>query len=215
MLFEVLLLKLVSRKYDSVTVRPFYKTKTSHIDEEEIAVRNLNFYQPFLLFSLYNHKMTKLKQEQFLPITLEQAWDFFATPKNLNEVTPTDLVFEIISELPDKMYEGLIITYRIKPMLNIAITWCTEITHIQDHEFFVDEQRKGPYNIWHHEHHFREVPGGVLMTDILHYDIGKSIFGWIAGKLFVHKKVNEIFQFRYKTLETYFATKNKTKPVLA
>ena len=148
--------------------------------------------------------MHKLKQEQFLPITLKEAWEFFATPKNLNEVTPKDMVFEITCDLPEKMYEGLIITYRLKPMLNIPINWCTEITHVNEYSFFVDEQRKGPYNIWHHEHHFQEVEGGVLMTDLLHYDIGKSIFGWIAGKMFVHKKVKEIFAFRYKMLEKTF-----------
>ena len=148
--------------------------------------------------------MTKLYQEQLLPLTLEEAWNFFATPKNLNEVTPNDLVFKITSTLPEKMYEGLIITYRIQPLLNIPINWCTEITHIKEQEYFVDEQRKGPYNIWHHEHHFKSVGGGVLMTDILHYDIGKSIFGKIAGKLFVHKQVQQIFRYRYKALETYF-----------
>ena len=148
--------------------------------------------------------MTKLYQEQLLPLTLEEAWNFFATPKNLNEVTPNDLVFKITSTLPEKMYEGLIITYRIQPLLNIPINWCTEITHIKEQEYFVDEQRKGPYNIWHHEHHFKSVGGGVLMTDILHYDIGKSIFGRIAGKLFVHKQVQQIFRYRYKALETYF-----------
>ncbi len=149
--------------------------------------------------------MHRLKQEQFLPISLDEAWNFFATPKNLNEVTPEDMVFEITSELPDKMYEGLMITYRIKPMLNIALNWCTEITHIKEKEFFVDDQRKGPYAIWHHEHHFKAVEGGVLMTDLLHYDIGKSIFGWMAGKLFVHQKVEHIFEYRYKTLERYFS----------
>ena len=150
--------------------------------------------------------MHKLKQEQFLPISLEKAWDFFATPKNLNEVTPADLVFEITCELPDKMYEGLIITYRIKPMLNIPINWCTEITHIKEKDFFVDDQRKGPYNIWHHEHHFKAVEGGVLMTDILHYDIGLSVIGWLAGHLFVHRKVKQIFEYRQKALATYFKT---------
>jgi ligand-binding SRPBCC domain-containing protein len=145
-----------------------------------------------------------LRQEQLLPITLDEAWDFFATPTNLNEVTPADMVFEIKSELPEKMYEGLIIIYRIKPMLNIPIDWCTEITHIKEKEFFVDEQRKGPYSMWHHEHHFKTVEGGVLMTDILYYDIGKSIFGWMAGKLFVHNKIRDIFNYRYQILETYF-----------
>lgn len=151
--------------------------------------------------------MKRLEQEQFLPITLNEAWDFFATPKNLNEVTPDDLVFEITSNVPDKMYEGLMITYKIKPLLNISINWCTEITHIKDMHFFVDEQRKGPYNIWHHEHHFKAVEGGTLMTDILHYDIGKWIFGWVAGKLFIDKQVEKIFSYRYKALEKYFNTK--------
>ena len=148
--------------------------------------------------------MIKLKQEQFLPISLDEAWRFFATPKNLNEVTPNDIVFEIVSELPDTMYEGLLINYRLKPMLNIPINWCTEITHIKEKEYFVDEQRKGPYRIWHHEHHFKPVTGGILMTDLLHYDIGMSFLGWIAGKLFVHRKVEHIFNYRYKTLESYF-----------
>jgi len=148
--------------------------------------------------------MIKLKQEQFLPISLDEAWRFFATPKNLNEVTPNDLVFEIKSELPDTMYEGLLINYRLKPMLNIPVNWCTEITHIKEKVYFIDEQRKGPYRIWHHEHHFKPVAGGVLMTDLLHYDIGMSFFGWIAGKMFVHRKVEGIFNYRYKMLESYF-----------
>ena len=146
-----------------------------------------------------------LRQQQLLPISLEQAWDFFATPKNLNRVTPSGLVFEITSDLPEKMYEGLMITYRIKPMFNIPVNWCTEITHIKDKMYFVDEQRKGPYSMWHHEHHFTSVDGGVLMTDILYYDIGKSVFGWIVGKLFVHKKVREIFNYRFEVLEKYFS----------
>lgn len=149
--------------------------------------------------------MHRLVQEQFLPITLEEAWDFFATPKNLNEVTPEGLDFVITSDVPEKMYEGLIITYKIKPMFNIPVSWMTEITHIREMEYFVDEQRKGPYHIWHHEHHFKAVDGGVLMTDILYYDVGKWIFGWIAGHLFVHAKVREIFEFRKKALDDYFA----------
>lgn len=148
--------------------------------------------------------MQYLKQEQFLPIPLKEVWDFFSTPKNLNAVTPDSLNFNIISELPKKMYEGLIIIYKIKPMMNISVNWVTEITKIQEPNYFVDEQRKGPYKIWHHEHHFKEVEGGVIMTDILHYDIGKSIFGWFAGKLFVHNKVKDIFNYRYKALEEFF-----------
>jgi ligand-binding SRPBCC domain-containing protein len=84
------------------------------------------------------------------------------------------------------------------------LDWVTEITHVKENEFFVDEQRLGPYNIWHHEHHFRAVEGGVLMTDILHYDIGKWVFGWIAGKLFVDAKVQGIFTYRKVILERMF-----------
>jgi ligand-binding SRPBCC domain-containing protein len=148
--------------------------------------------------------MYQIKQEQFLPITLDEAWHFFATPKNLNEVTPRNMVFEIISEIPDTMYEGLLIHYRLKPMLSIPVAWCTEITHIKEKVYFVDEQRKGPYKIWHHEHHFKPATHGVIMTDIVQYDIGKSFLGWIAGKLFVHKKVKAIFEYRQKALVTLF-----------
>jgi ligand-binding SRPBCC domain-containing protein len=155
--------------------------------------------------------MNKLKQEQFLPISLDEAWKFFATPKNLNEVTPDDMFFEIITELPETMYAGLLINYRLRPMLNIPVNWCTEITHIKEKEYFVDEQRKGPYRIWHHEHHFKAVEGGVVMTDILHYDIGKWIVGKIAGKLFVNKKVKRIFAYRFTLLESYFQTSKAIK----
>lgn len=147
--------------------------------------------------------MIKLQQELFLSVSLEDAWHYFATPRNLNEITPSDVVFEVISELPDKMYEGLLINYRLRPIFNIPINWTTEITHIKEKEYFIDEQRKGPYRIWHHEHHFKAVAGGVIMTDLLYYDIGKSFIGWLAGKLFVHQKVQSIFEYRSKILETF------------
>ena len=151
--------------------------------------------------------MKQIRQEQFIPLPIDQVWEFFATPKNLNAVTPKELDFKITSVVPEKMYPGLIITYKIKPMFNIPLDWMTEITHIQAPHYFVDEQRMGPYHIWHHEHHFKEVEGGTLMTDILHYDIGKSFLGWFAGKLFVDRKVREIFSFRYQSLEQHFNPK--------
>ena len=102
----------------------------------------------------------------------------------------------------------MFITYKIAPMFNIPLDWVTEITQIKELEYFVDEQRKGPYNIWHHEHHFKAVKGGVLMTDILYYDIGKSIFGWLAGKLFVDEKVAGIFEYRSIKLGELFTANN-------
>jgi len=152
--------------------------------------------------------MPQIRQEQFLPVSIQQAWDFFATPANLDAITPDALKFTTTSQLPGKIYEGLIITYKIRPMLNINVNWVTEITHIKQPYYFVDEQRKGPYAIWHHEHHFREAEGGVVMTDIVYYHIGKSFFGWIAGKLFVHRKLKEVFAYRFEVLEKYFNKKN-------
>lgn len=151
--------------------------------------------------------MKRLSRQQWLPISLDEAWDFFSSPNNLNEITPEDMVFEIKSDVPDKMYRGMFIVYAIRPVLNIPMKWVTEITHVEDKKFFVDEQRLGPYNIWHHEHHFEEKDGGVLMTDILHYDVGKSILGRVASKLYVDKKVAHIFDYRYKILEAHFAKK--------
>lgn len=148
--------------------------------------------------------MKTLKSTQVLPVSMDQAWIFFSSPGNLNEITPADMTFRIISELPDKMYPGLIIVYKVSPAFNIPMTWVTEITQVQEHSYFVDEQRKGPYRMWHHEHHFTEVVGGVQMTDILHYDVGKGVLGRIVSWLFVDKRVRDIFAFREKKLREIF-----------
>ena len=148
-----------------------------------------------------------LKTHQILPLTLAEAWDFFSSPRNLNEITPDDMTFVITSEVPGKMYEGLLITYKVSPFLNIPMNWVTEITHIRENHYFVDEQRIGPYRLWHHEHHFREVPGGVEMTDILHYDVGKGFIGRLASWLFVDNKVKSIFAFREQKLKEMFPEK--------
>lgn len=145
-----------------------------------------------------------LKTTLRLPLSMEQAWDFFSSPCNLNEITPPDMTFNITSEVPDKMYEGLLITYKVSPMFNIPLSWVTEITHIREHSYFIDEQRKGPYRIWHHEHHFREVQGGVEMTDLLYYDVGKGFLGTIISALFVDKRVKQIFEYRGEKLTSMF-----------
>ena len=105
-----------------------------------------------------------VRYEQELPISPEEAWRFFSTPANLNEITPPDLNFRIRSQVPDTIYQGLMIVYTLRPMINIPLTWVTEITHVSEGRYFVDEQRKGPYRIWHHEHHFEATPRGVRMT---------------------------------------------------
>ncbi|HWB62600.1 MAG TPA: SRPBCC family protein [Chitinophagales bacterium] len=148
--------------------------------------------------------MHYLRREQFLPVTINEAWNFFSSPANLKIITPPQLDFKTISDMPDTIYPGLFIRYRIKPLLNVPMDWVTEITHVNAPHYFVDEQRSGPYSIWHHEHHFKVAEGGILMTDILHYDIGKSVFGWVAGRVFVHQKVKAIFDYRELVLKNLF-----------
>lgn len=152
-------------------------------------------------------RIKSLKTHQILPLTMAEAWDFFSSPRNLNEITPNDMTFVITSNVPEKMYEGLMITYKVSPFLKIPMNWVTEITHIREPFYFVDEQRIGPYRMWHHEHHFREVPGGVEMTDILHYNVGMGFIGWLASWLFVDRKVKSIFAFREQKLKEMFPEK--------
>lgn len=150
-------------------------------------------------------KVYSLKTVQVLPISLEKAWDFFSSPANLAEITPKNLGFNIISKHHgEKMYAGQVIEYKVSPVLGIPLYWMTEITHVEQHKFFVDEQRFGPYSMWHHQHHFREVPGGVEMTDIVHYKLPFWFLGDIANSVFVKKQLNDIFDYRFKAVEKIF-----------
>ncbi len=161
------------------------------------------------LFSRANNRamaVYTLKRVQQLPITLDAAWDFFSAPQNLKAITPPHLGFVIHSD-PDflqGMYAGQIITYTVKPLLGIPLFWMTEITHVEPGKFFVDEQRQGPYAIWHHQHHFKTIPGGVEMTDLVHYKNPLGPLGIIAQHLFVGKTIEAIFDYRFTTLETHF-----------
>lgn len=148
--------------------------------------------------------MQKLVQTQLLPVSLEKAWDFFTNPANLNEITPADFRLESTAPLPPKIYAGLFIEYKLRLFAIFPATWVTEITHVQPNAYFVDEQRMGPFRLWHHEHHFTAVANGTEMTDILHYDIGKSIFGWLAGQLWVHRQIRQLFAHRLLILKKQF-----------
>lgn len=149
--------------------------------------------------------MGYLKVKQKLGIDLDTAWDFFSSPKNLKEITPSYMGFDITSGNQDeKIYPGMIVTYKVSPLLNIPMNWMTEITQVSHKSYFIDEQLSGPYKIWHHEHHFREIEGGVEMTDILHYKVPLGFLGNIAEKLLVRNKVREIFDFRNKKLVQLF-----------
>ncbi|MCZ4245692.1 SRPBCC family protein [Pedobacter punctiformis] len=151
-------------------------------------------------------KTYRLEFTQKIPVDLDRAWNFFSTPLNLTEITPEDMTFDVTS--PDteqaKMYPGMIITYKVSPLLGIKLNWVTEITHVKDKDYFIDEQRFGPFAFWHHNHHFEAIDGGVLMRDILHYSIGWGPLGLIANNLIVAKKINDIFNFRRKKVEELF-----------
>jgi ligand-binding SRPBCC domain-containing protein len=151
-------------------------------------------------------KMHRITTVQRLPISLERAWDFFSSPKNLSLITPEALNLVPTCEVPERMYPGMIVTYNVRPVAGIPMEWVTEITHVRDKEFFVDEQRSGPYRIWHHQHHFRAVEGGVEMTDIVDYKIPFGIFGKVLERLFIGKQVAGIFEFRRKRLIEMFGS---------
>ena len=153
--------------------------------------------------------MHELRTSLVLPISLEEAWAFFSVPDNLDDITPPDMGFEILTKNEKRTYAGQIIRYRVRPLFNIPMTWVTEITHCEDRRYFVDEQRFGPYALWHHQHHFKEVEGGVQMDDILHYKLiggklGDLLTGWL-----VHGRVKGIFEHRTKVLLERFGGQDK------
>ena len=147
----------------------------------------------------------RLKVKQKLPIDLDHAWSFFTDPRNLDTLTPGDMGFEITTDLEqERIYPGMIITYKVSPLLGIKMNWTTEITHVADRSFFVDDQRAGPFSLWHHQHHFRSVEGGVEMTDIVHYRAPLGFLGRLAEHWIVNRRVNQIFDYRRKVLEEIF-----------
>lgn len=148
-------------------------------------------------------KIYQFKAKQFLPISINEAWDFFSNPHNLSKITPPWLNFEVTSQIENKMYAGMIITYLVRPMLNIPTTWITEITHVREPNYFVDEQRFGPYKFWHHQHIFREVKNGVEMEDVVTYSVPVGILGRLLNRLIISKKIKSIFDFRTQSLNKY------------
>lgn len=148
--------------------------------------------------------MYQLKRTQLVKTDLKTCWDFFSSPRNLKTITPDYMGFDVLVDIPDKMYEGLMIEYSVKPLFSIPMKWITEIKYVHDQEFFVDEQRKGPYKIWHHEHHFKAVEEGVEVTDIVSYELPLGFLGRLAHPIVVKNKLEEIFEYRFKKVEELF-----------
>jgi len=152
-------------------------------------------------------RIYSIKTVQKIPISLESAWDFFSKPDNLKEITPKNLGFNIVSKHHgSKMYPGQIIEYTVRPILGIPLYWMTEITHVANQQYFVDEQRFGPYTLWHHQHHFKAIEGGVEMTDIVHYKLPLWFLGDIANIIMVKAQLRGIFNHRYKAVDERFGS---------
>lgn len=148
-------------------------------------------------------KISTLQRSQVLPISLSTAWQFFSDPRNLPVITPPDLGFQITSELPEQMYAGMVVSYQVAALAGIKVSWVTEITHMREPVFFVDEQRFGPYRFWHHQHHFKAVAGGTEMTDLVSYQLPLLPLGLLAAPV-VRRRLDYIFNYRKQVLETIF-----------
>ncbi|HVX48955.1 MAG TPA: SRPBCC family protein [Chitinophagaceae bacterium] len=150
-------------------------------------------------------KVYTIKAVQKIPIDIDTAWAFFSNPGNLQEITPPDVDFRVTSKYLDStMYPGQVIEYKLKPLWGISFYWMTEITHVNDRKFFIDEQRFGPYTLWHHQHHFAVIEGGVEMTDFVHYKVPAWFIGDILNAVVIKKQLGKIFSFRFTAVEKKF-----------
>lgn len=149
-------------------------------------------------------KIHRLVSVQQIPASVEKTWQFFSDPKNLMIITPPFLNLVITNEVfGEEAYAGQVMTYKVKPLMGIGIEWMTEITHVENQKMFVDEQRKGPYKLWHHQHHFRTMHGNTRMIDIVHYRLPFSFLGETMHPI-VKKKLLEIFSYRFEKIVELF-----------
>lgn len=149
-------------------------------------------------------KIYTLHKKQQLPITLEKAWEFLSNPKNLAIITPDYMSFNIMSKIDRPLYTGQIIQYIVTPLLGIKTKWVSEITHIEEKKYFVDEQMYGPYALWHHKHFVKEIEGGVELEDIIDYKVPLGILGQLVHPFLVKPKLEEIFNYRQEKLVALF-----------
>lgn len=149
-------------------------------------------------------KIYTLHTKQNLPISLDQAWDFLSNPKNLKTITPDYMGFKTLSGDEKEMFAGQIIQYIVTPIFGIPMKWVTEITHVANKNYFVDEQRFGPYALWHHKHFLKEIPGGVEIEDIVHYKVPMGILGQLVHPFLVAPKLKQIFDYRSAKLIEVF-----------
>ncbi len=154
-------------------------------------------------------KIYTLKRTEFLPVSIETAWDFFSNPNNLPKITPSELNLRITSEAEEKIYPGMIITYTVTPIPFIKTNWATEITQVDPLHYFVDEQRFGPYKFWHHKHFFTEAGGKTQVKDLVHYSLPFGPIGRLANPLLVSRKLDLIFDYRNARIQKIFGNSGK------
>lgn len=156
-------------------------------------------------------KLERLHTVQRLPIQIEEAWDFFTSPKNLRLITPPWLDFRLISDPPEYMHPGTIVASEIRPLPGISLKWISEITHIRPPHFYITEQRFGPFKMWHHEHHFKAHEEGIEIEDIVMYGLYLGPLGALVHDLYVRKKLHEVFTYRAQAIEKRFGSVQKTR----
>lgn len=149
-------------------------------------------------------KIYEFKAKQKLPISKEEAWDFLSSPKNLQKIMPEDMGFQIISGADKKMYAGQIIQYKVTPLPGFNTKWVTEITQVNQPDYFVDIQLDGPYKLWHHKHFIHQIEGGVEIEDIVHYAVPFGVLGRMLHPLIIRPKLEEIFANRVKKMNQLF-----------
>jgi ligand-binding SRPBCC domain-containing protein len=149
-------------------------------------------------------KLYQLKTVQQFPVAPGEIWEFIATPKNLATITPASMGFKTVSGDDSRMFAGQIIDYTITPLFGLKMDWVTEITHVDDQKYFVDEQRFGPYAFWHHKHFLKATAFGCEMTDVVHYKVPMGILGRLVHPILVRPKLEQIFEFRRRKLIEIF-----------
>nr|WP_315145982.1 SRPBCC family protein [uncultured Flavobacterium sp.] len=152
-------------------------------------------------------KVYKKETIQHINASIEECWTFFSSPKNLQKITPETMGFQITDYDGKSMYAGQIIQYKVSPLAGLKLSWTTEITFVKDKEYFIDEQRFGPYALWHHKHFFEPTENGVKMTDVVHYALPLGFLGRIMNTLVVKNKLKEIFDYRVVKVNEIFNSK--------
>ncbi|MBX7110975.1 MAG: SRPBCC family protein [Dehalococcoidia bacterium] len=158
--------------------------------------------------------LQRFQATQLISAPLDEAWAFFSDPRNLSAITPPDMGFEITSEVPDHIYPGLFVTYRVRPLLGVPVEWVTEITQVDEGSRFIDEQRMGPYRLWHHEHTFRPAGDMTEMRDVVYYALPFGRLGALALPV-VRSRIERIFEYRADVLDERFNHRYRSRPSVA